>query len=223
MKTIYLVRHGENPANLTKEFSYRHVDYSLTPKGVEQARQTARYFAGLAEAGQPIDHVFASPLKRAFETAQVIATQFDLQVIREDALREVNVGTLEVEGDLRENWRLHNEIVEGWRSGQPGTRFPGGEDLHGLHTRVRAAMERILARTQRASVVVSHGGIVAFGVSAIADPLGADLGAEHPNCSISRLTFTDGIPGRVDGWAQWDHLSGPAAEIISGILEPGSI
>jgi probable phosphoglycerate mutase len=34
MNTIYLVRHGENPANLTKEFSCRHVDYPLTEKGI---------------------------------------------------------------------------------------------------------------------------------------------------------------------------------------------
>ena len=37
MNRIYLVRHGENTANLTKEFSHRRVDYSLTPKGILQA------------------------------------------------------------------------------------------------------------------------------------------------------------------------------------------
>jgi broad specificity phosphatase PhoE len=34
---LYLVRHGENVANLTKEFSYRQVDYALT------ANDTARW------------------------------------------------------------------------------------------------------------------------------------------------------------------------------------
>lgn len=221
MKIIYLVRHGENPANITKEFSHRHVDYSLTVKGVEQARQTARYFADLVKSGQSIDHVFASPLKRTYETAQFIADQFDLPVIVEEALREVNVGNLETEGDLRENWRLHNEIMDAWRMDRPETKFPGGEDLHGLQGRMRDAMQRILARTEKASVVVSHGGIVAYGVSAIADPLGVDLGVEHPNCAISRLVFTDGIPGRVEAWAQWDHLSGCAAEVISGSMDTG--
>ena len=219
MKIIYLVRHGENPANITKEFSHRYVDYSLTDKGVEQAQQTARYFANLARTGQPVDHVFASPLKRAHETAQFIADQFDLPVILEDALREVNVGKLETEGDLRENWRLHNKIMDEWRTDRPETRFPGGENLHVLRGRVRDAMRRILARTENASVVVSHGGIGAYGVSAIADPLGANLGLEHPNCSISRLVFTDGIPGRVEAWAQADHLSGSAAEVISGMMD----
>lgn len=219
IKIIYLVRHGENQANITKEFSYRYVDYSLNEKGVEQARQTARYFADLAKSGEPIDHVFASPLKRARETAQFIADQFNLPVVVEDRFREINVGKLETEGDLRENWRLHDEIMHEWRTGKPGTRFPGGEDLHILRSRVRDAIGRILSRTEKASVLVSHGGIVAHGVSVIADPLGADLDVDHPNCSISRLVFTNGIPGRVETWAQSDHLSGAAAGMVSGFMD----
>ena len=64
MNRLFLVRHGENVANLTKEFSYRLVDRSLTDKGVEQARQTAVYFQD-----KSIHAVYTSPLKRAAETA----------------------------------------------------------------------------------------------------------------------------------------------------------
>ena len=60
MNTIYLVRHGENRANLTKEFSYKVVDYSLTPKGALQAQQTAQFFQD-----KQIHEVYTSPLKRA--------------------------------------------------------------------------------------------------------------------------------------------------------------
>ena len=41
MQRVFLIRHGENQANLTKEFSYRLVDYPLNAKGILQARQTA--------------------------------------------------------------------------------------------------------------------------------------------------------------------------------------
>ena len=60
MNTLYLVRHGENRANLTKQFSYKTVDYPLTPKGVLQAQQTAEFFQD-----KQIDEIYASPLKRA--------------------------------------------------------------------------------------------------------------------------------------------------------------
>ena len=44
MNTLYLIRHGENLANITKEFSHRLVDYSLTPKGRKQlAVQTTKW------------------------------------------------------------------------------------------------------------------------------------------------------------------------------------
>ena len=45
VNTLYFVRHGENPANLTREFSYKMVDYPLTENGIQQAEQTAAYFA----------------------------------------------------------------------------------------------------------------------------------------------------------------------------------
>ena len=35
---IYLVRHGENLANITKEFSHRRVDYPLTARGIKLVR-----------------------------------------------------------------------------------------------------------------------------------------------------------------------------------------
>lgn len=45
MNTVGLVRHGENRANQTGEFSHRIVDYPLTPLGWRQARCTATYRA----------------------------------------------------------------------------------------------------------------------------------------------------------------------------------
>src|SRR5258707_14895533 len=98
--TLYLVRHGENPANITKEFSYKLVDYSLTPKGVLQAEQTAAFFQSI-----PLDAAYASPLKRARETAEIIARPQGLPVTLLEEFREVNVGKLELKPPTEENWR----------------------------------------------------------------------------------------------------------------------
>src|SRR5437588_12038201 len=89
---VYLVRHGENPANLTREFSHRRVDYSLTPRGIEQARQTAEFF----RKGR-VDELYSSPLKRALETAQIIAGAVDRPITVVEEFRELNVGRLEDE------------------------------------------------------------------------------------------------------------------------------
>src|SRR5579872_6100860 len=89
--TLYLVRHGENLANITKEFSYKLVDYPLTPKGVLQAEQTAAFFLNTI----PLMAAFASPLKRARETAEIIARAQNLSVTVLEEFREVNVGDME--------------------------------------------------------------------------------------------------------------------------------
>ena len=75
MTRVYLVRHGENPANLLKQFSHRLVDYSLTPKGIAQAEQTAAFFLD-----KRIDAIYSSPLKRARKTAEIIGAALGLPV-----------------------------------------------------------------------------------------------------------------------------------------------
>src|SRR5215472_16479183 len=98
---LYLVRHGENPANLTKEFSYKLVDYSLTPKGVLQAEQTAAFFL----RSIPLTAAYASPLKRAYETGEIIAQAQNLPVTALEEFREINVGEMEQRPPTEENWR----------------------------------------------------------------------------------------------------------------------
>ena len=97
VNTLYLVRHGENLANLTREFSYRKVDYPLTERGVRQAEQTAAHFASLGArpGGRPIDAIFSSPLKRALQTAEIIgaATGHAVTGTIRSAVRQVRGGS----------------------------------------------------------------------------------------------------------------------------------
>src|SRR4051812_43185464 len=129
--TLYVVRHGENPANLNREFSYKLIDYSLTPKGVRQAEETANFFRD-----KDIHEVYSSPLKRALETAEIIAAPHGLPVAIVEGFRENNVGDLEKEPPTDENWALHDRIIGDWFAGRHDSAFPGGEDFHTLVGRV---------------------------------------------------------------------------------------
>src|SRR5687768_6069315 len=126
MQTLFLVRHGENPANLSKEFSHRRVDYPLNQKGRQQARQTAEFL----RARQPIGAIFSSPLLRAAETAALIGEPFGLEPVIIEEFREINVGELEGQPPTRELWDRHDNVLRAWISGQRETRFPDGEDHH---------------------------------------------------------------------------------------------
>lgn len=71
MTRIYLARHGQDVDNVNKILN-GHRDMELTEVGVAQAHKSAQH---VSELGLHFDAVYASPLKRAFETARIIATE----------------------------------------------------------------------------------------------------------------------------------------------------
>src|SRR5262249_42562434 len=147
-----------NTANLTKEFSHRLIDYSLTPKGMLQAQQTGEFFKG-----QPIDAIYCSPLKRALETAEIIGRAIGITPMVVEHFREVNVGALERLGGTAEAWATHDSIVRAWFDGQPELLFPGGENYHMLLARMRSGIEQALGGVDgKHIIVVGHGGIFTF-------------------------------------------------------------
>jgi probable phosphoglycerate mutase len=215
--TLYLIRHGENPANLTREFSYRKVDYPLTELGVRQADQTARYFASLDD-GQRIDAIFSSPLKRALQTAEIIgaATGHDVAVIEE--FREINCGDFDGAPPTDERWAHHDQILAAWRDGDHEARFPGGEDYHMLLARVRSGLAQAVAgRDKHNVVIVAHGGIVGASLKDVCRDLDHDLIWRVPNrnCAVTELELHAERPdadistawGTLKRWADCGHLS----------------
>ena len=210
--TLYVVRHGENPANINREFSYKLIDYSLTPKGVRQAEETAVYLRG-----KEIHEIYSSPLKRAYETAEIIAAPHELPVVIVEEFRENNVGDLESRPPTDEAWALHDRIIADWYAGRHDVAFPGGEDFLTLIRRVKEGLTSILglengAREERQIVIVAHGGILNGLARGLAT--GPDLGplgmSRCPNCSISEFSarLVDGeLELHLREWAACDHLS----------------
>jgi broad specificity phosphatase PhoE len=215
---LYLTRHGENWANLTKEFSCRHVDYSLTAKGRLQAWQTAEFFRDLQ-----IDGVYTSPLRRAVETAEIIAAALGLQAVVMEGFREVNVGELELEPVSAEGWAFYSSVIDDWYSGRHNTAFPGGEDYVTLWNRMRSGVEQVVGgRTGQNLIAVGHGGIFSFTLKDLCPNVDVSWlrGTVNHNCSITEV-LVDQRNGRLTGelvtWASSSHLHSDAAD-----LEPGT-
>ena len=225
MNHLFLVRHGENLANLTKEFSSRRVDYSLTPKGILQAEQTAEHFLATGEVGQPgynIQGVYSSPLKRARETAEIIAQHLSLPVLVVDNFREIDVGDMELQPPTIEAWALHNKIIGSWFRGEVERAFPNGDNYITICERMRAGIEQVVAgKDGQSSIVVGHGGIFTVTLPDLCPNVALNyLRKENHNCSISEieLEWRDGrLEGRLITWASHAHLHGLAAELVSGL------
>lgn len=209
---VLLVRHGENPANLTKEFSHRRVDYSLTPKGRLQAQQTAHFLAT-----RPIAAVWSSPLKRAQETAAPLARALGLTVQVCEDFREMNVGDLEGMEPRDRAWSVYADVMRQWFSGHPEARFPGGESRLELVERFRRGLETVAPSGE--VVVVGHGGIFTHGVCelcALEDPK-AFFAQENYNASVSLLEASGRSGWRLVSWGSTAHLSGEAAVLVESV------
>ena len=194
MATIHLVRHGETDWN--RELRWQgQLDPPLNDRGREQARALAAAVAGRAYAA-----VYASDLRRAAETAQIIAEQLDLRVELDARLREIDVGSwagftlAELEGRVP-------EAVAAWQeNGQDG--WEEGESHAQMAARVLQAIRAIAARHGGEDVlVVSHGGPIRA-LKALA------AGVEYPrdrrairdtdNCELCAIVIKDGAVRGID-------------------------
>lgn len=216
MNKLYFVRHAENVANITKEFSCKHIDYSLTDKGICQAEQTAVFFKSIK-----IDEIWTSPLKRAIETGSFISKKNGIVPNIMEDLREVNVGDLELEKPTKESWDFYLNVTRAWKNGDMGVRFPGGENCHEMLSRFYNALCEIFANKRSSNiVVVGHGGIFSTCIPHICKNSDKSIfKKENNNCSISEFLI-DIVDEKIDcellDWANCKHLSGIAAELVSG-------
>ena len=153
MTYLFLIRHGENEWVETGKLAGRTPGVHLNEKGHQQS-------AALAErlANQPITAIYSSPLLRCVETAQPLAQRLGLPICEEAGLLEVDYG--EWRGaELKElskkpDWQLVQIYPSGFR-------FPGGETLREVQSRVVATLERI--RTEHAGEAIAlfaHGDIL---------------------------------------------------------------
>jgi broad specificity phosphatase PhoE len=196
--SAWYIRHGHNPANQTAELSCKVTDYPLTGLGVTQATtlagQLARHPAPAA--------IYASPLRRATQTAEIIASRIGgtVQVIED--LRELNVGGLDGRRD-KQAWARYRQVLDDWHAGRHETAFPGGENYQQMAARLASAFSHALRHPAGSRVLfIGHGGIIRAAIPAIC-PRTPVPAADLPNCGIAELTLQpapDGITATLDNW-----------------------
>jgi len=182
--SVWYIRHGENPANLTGELSCRKVDYPLTGHGIEQAQALA---ARLASGSEPVPAaIYASPLRRAAQTARILASRLAVPVHTLEELRELDVGDLEGRRD-EQAWKLYLDVAYAWHAGEHDRAYPGGEDFHRVLARLRAALGRALDHPPGSRVfMVAHDGLIRAALPALCPGI-APPATGLPKCGIARF------------------------------------
>jgi broad specificity phosphatase PhoE len=156
---VYFVRHGESASNAAPGAMALPGNRGdrLTDRGFEQARAVAER---LAEAGAT--RILTSPLRRARETAQVIAERLGLPIFELEELRELresdDFGELSLEDQRLRRWSVW--MAE--HGDDPDHSYRGGESFNDLIGRVRHVQERLVADDVESTIAVSHGIFLRF-------------------------------------------------------------
>ena len=141
MTTIYLARHGETDWNVQNRWQ-GHADPPLNARGRTQARDLSARLASVL-----FDAVYSSDLRRARQTAEIVAFGRGMSVFPDRRLREIDVGS----------WQglTRDEIAERFPDGSR----PDGETLEAFRRRVLEAFGAIGRYHEGVNVlVVAHGG-----------------------------------------------------------------
>lgn len=146
---LYLVRHGESVGNANKRYC-GITDIELSLNGIEQAK-----IAGLNLKDLNGLHIYSSPLKRAYHTAEIISDVIKVNLNVIDCLKEVNFGIFE-NMTWEEMLTEYKEETDNWIKQGLEYTFPKGESYNDIIKRIALFMDNV----EDNSVIVSHFGVI---------------------------------------------------------------
>lgn len=149
--TLFLVRHGQSEANLQRRFAGQ-LDSPLSELGREQAREAAQRLAD-----ESIAIAYASPLRRARSTAEVICAELGLDLHVADGLKEMCFGPWQGR-PIDEAERRWPDDFAHYRRAPSQFSLAGAETFPELQRRVVETVHTIARRHPGQRVlIVSHG------------------------------------------------------------------
>ncbi|MBQ7841492.1 MAG: histidine phosphatase family protein [Lachnospiraceae bacterium] len=151
---LYIIRHGETDWNKEKRLQGQS-DTELNAYGVELARITAEALEDVQ-----FDYMFASPLRRACHTAEIIRGKRKLDIVTDDRLKEIGFGVNEgVPADqISEDFHYFFDAPEKYRPAR------GGETYEQLCARSRHFIDNVIVplserEPECRAVIVAHGAL----------------------------------------------------------------
>lgn len=144
---IYIVRHGQTEWNSQKRIQGR-ADTSLNELGKKQAFETKNLLSDI-----DIDLIICSPLTRAKQTAEIINSNREIEIIYDNRITERNFGKIEGhkinDYNFNEFWDYNKNI-----------KYEDIETMHELFDRVYGFIEDMISKYKNKNIlIVSHGGV----------------------------------------------------------------
>jgi len=151
--TLYLLRHGESVANVTHTFASKKLDLPLTDFGTNQVEQIVEPMKKIG-----FSKIYASPLLRAQQTAEIIGKASELKPIIIESLREIDVG--ELDGKCIEDTdyrKIYDDVISKWDKGENDIGFKQGENLKMVGQRIKDFLKVLDGGKDERVLIVAHG------------------------------------------------------------------
>ncbi len=202
---ILLVRHGASQAAVEGqpfELLEGQADPSLSPEGELQAAAVAAFLAG-----EPLQALFITPLRRTAQTAAHITKATGLEPVVVPELREIHLGELDG-GAFRIALAAGDRVVREVFEQERWDVIPGAEPMEDFAKRTRAGIEWIVANVPAGATVaaVVHGGVVGDLCRQAAGSRGFAF-THADNCSITRLVVLPDGGWSVRSFNEGGHLA----------------
>lgn len=177
---IYMIRHGQTALNQRQVLQGRS-DQPLNEVGIRQAQEAAAALKSIS-----FDYVFTSPLKRAVQTAQILAP--DIEPVIDDRLIEMDYGPYEG-ADLN---ALPQEVLTFFSDFVHNPAPKGMEPLNAVVERAGSFMESI--KNLNGNTLISTHAIALKGILEYLTPesKGAYWSKYIGNCAVYTADCVDG-------------------------------
>jgi broad specificity phosphatase PhoE len=150
MTRLILCRHGETDWNVEGRYQGQ-ADPPLNANGLAQARDLA---SELQQVG--LEVIYSSPLRRALQTAEIVAEGLRLPLFVEPRLMEIHQGDWQTRLRAEINAR-YPDLFWRWQTEPWAVTPPGGESIIHVQERVYAGLDDLLEQHQgRCIGLVTH-------------------------------------------------------------------
>jgi len=149
MTKLILARHGETVWNIEKIYRGR-TDVNLDEVGIKQAELLGKYLSNWE-----LEAIYSSPLRRALDTANIIAHYQKIGVHIVEGLIDFDYGEWQSLPE-QEVKRLYPALLNEWHSNPHKVKMPGGESLEDVRRRAIEVVNDVLSKYQGSVVLVSH-------------------------------------------------------------------
>lgn len=176
-KHIYLIRHGQTDWNLLGKGQGQEADIPMNDTGRAQARLTGEYLRDYRIKGIPFDCIYASPMKRTKETANIISKiiGFEGEIKYDDRLKENKQGKLSGTTPTNPLYRNTLEFATKHFSPDPIENYINDNEIHKMvskefsigsesptesEERAQSVFDDIMQDDCKKILIIAHGGLL---------------------------------------------------------------